>query len=54
MRRELINEYMALYNNRRDTTKFKQTYTRMSELWMMFTDKERAAINRRFLIDTMW
>jgi len=54
MRRELINEYISLYNSPREGVKSTKTYTRLSELWMNFSDEERAAINRRFLIDTMW
>ena len=54
MRKELLDEYMRLYNARRDTTTFKKTYTRLSELWMGFSDDERKAINKRFMIDIMW
>lgn len=54
MRKELLDEYMNLYNCRRDTVKFQQTYTRLSELWMDFTDEERRVINRRFMINLMW
>lgn len=54
MRRELLDEYMNIYNSRTQTRKFRQNYVRMSELWMEFTDEERAAINRRLTIQITW
>ena len=48
MRKELLDEYISLYDNRRDPVKFRATYTRLSELWMGFSDDERNVINNHF------
>ena len=49
MRKHLIDEYFALYNvrNAESNVKFRENYTRMSELWIQFTDAERRAVNVR-------
>ena len=49
LRMDLIDEYFELYEKRNAETnrKFKENYTRMSELWMDFNDKERKAVNIR-------
>ena len=55
MRKHLIDEYFALYKDRNaeSNIKFRENYTRMSELWIQFTDVERKAVNRRLTIDIM-
>ena len=49
LRMDLIDEYFELYEKRNTETnrKFRENYTRMSELWMDFNDKERKAVNIR-------
>lgn len=55
MRKDLIDEYFRLYKERnaQSNLKFRENYTRMSELWMDFSDEERRAVNRRMTIDIM-
>ena len=48
MRKELLDEYISLYYNRRDPVKFRETYTRLSKLWIGFSDDERKVINNLF------
>lgn len=49
LRMDLIDEYFELYEKRNaeSNRKFRENYTRMSELWMDFNDKERRAVNVR-------
>lgn len=40
-----ITEYFEVYNNRNSTRFPKETYDRLSMLWLSFSDEERAKVN---------
>ena len=56
LRMDLIDEYYDLYRRRnlcRHNKDFRDNYTKISELWVGFTDEERIAINTRFIQDNL-
>ena len=54
IRENLITEYFNIYNVRNNKTSFTKNYHRMSELWLDFSDEERALINRRLVQRTSY
>ena len=54
IREDLITEYFNIYNIRNNKESFTKNYHRMSELWLDFSDEERALINRRLIQRTAY
>ena len=54
IREDLITEYFNIYNIRNQKESFTKNYQRMSELWLDFSDEERALVNRRLIQRTAY
>ena len=49
LRMDLLDEYCALYKerNKQSPKAFRDTYTKLSEIWLDLSDHERTAVNIR-------
>lgn len=53
LRKELIYEYVRLYYEKDTRITFRQNYTKMTDLWVSFSNEERASVNKLLTIDQM-